>query len=617
MSQFSDIKILVTKLEKQFTESLQSLKTQFEEKIRALTINNTIDENKLSESLVQEITERQRRSKNIIMFNVSESKAVNPTERQNHDIGKIKQFLKEVSEDGSNVTGVVRLGKTSQKPRPLRISFSDENKVLNVLKNKQKVQDKYKEVKIKADETPMQREKDRTLSRGGGVCIYVLNNLEKEKIEVEVLEHLDSSPIESLWLNIKWSELELNIACMYRPPNLASEDDVALLNLLIDASSSLKNLIIFGDFNYPELNWDCPSPTDGNTQSANFMSTYISTNLLQLIKKPTRFRAGNNPSLLDLILVNDPGLISTIEYEAPVGNSDHIVILANTQMNYRVSQTYTQQDKLSIMHLTITKRIEILIMIGYGDKTRSQNTVCEMFNQKYPNKHINQSTVSKIEKKFREHGNVNDLPKRRRPKVANEEMSLNVLLSVQENHHASSRTLGQQHGISHSSIQKILRTHKYHPYKVQLIHELNEDDPDRRVQFCEQMLTICNANPMFLRNLIFCNESTFTLNGIVNRQKYRYWADVNPHWVMEAHTNTWMGNGNTCPQKVNVWAGIVGNRVVGPYFFEGYSSRITLSSVLGGGSSTTNQSGGLCPVYLASLSRWTTFGLLLGDNWMR
>ncbi|KAJ8958616.1 hypothetical protein NQ318_016338, partial [Aromia moschata] len=182
--------------------------------------------------------------------------------------------------------------------------------------------------------------KDRTLSRGGGVCIY-----RKEKIEVEVLEHLDSSPIESLWLNIKWSELELNIACVYRPPNLASEDDVALLNLLIDASSSLKNLIIFGDFNYPELNWDCPSPTDGNTQSANFMNTYISTNLLQLIKKPTRFRAGNNPSLLDLILVNDPGLISTIEYEAPVGNSDHIVILAITQMNYRVSQTYTQQDK--------------------------------------------------------------------------------------------------------------------------------------------------------------------------------------------------------------------------------------------------------------------------------
>ncbi|KAJ8937679.1 hypothetical protein NQ318_002826 [Aromia moschata] len=151
--------------------------------------------------------------------------------------------------------------------------------------------------------------------------------------------------------------------------------------------------------------------------------------------------------------------------------------------------------------VAIRIRREILIMIGCGDTTRSQNTVCETFNQKYPNKHINQSTVSKIEKRFRAHGNVNDLPKGRRPKVANEEMSLNVLLSVQENHHASSRTLGQQRGILHLSIQKILRTHKYYPYKVQLIHELNEYDPDRRVQFCGQMLTICNANPMF-RNAI-------------------------------------------------------------------------------------------------------------------
>ncbi|KAJ8959909.1 hypothetical protein NQ318_011647 [Aromia moschata] len=67
------------------------------------------------------------------------------------------------------------------------------------------------------------------------------------------------------------------------------------------------------------------------------------------------------------------------------------------------------------------------------------------------------------------------------------------------------------------------------------------------------MLTICNANPMFLINSIFSDESTFTRNGTVNRQNCRYRADVNPHWIMEAHTQY--------PQKVNVWAVIVGNRV--------------------------------------------------------
>ncbi|KAJ8952018.1 hypothetical protein NQ318_023459 [Aromia moschata] len=217
-----------------------------------------------------------------------------------------------------------------------------------------------------------------------------------------------------------------------------------------------------------------------------------------------------------------------------------------------------------------------------------------MFNQKYPNKHINQSTVSKIEKKFRDHGNVTGLSKGRRPKVANEEMSLNKII-MHLLVHSDSNTAYYIY-----PFKKSLGLTKYHPYKVQLVHELNEDDPDRRVQFCEQMLTrgkeahrpclighmkrtcprtwgkseracpgytlaplhhICNANLMFLRNLICSDESTFTLNRTVNRQNCRYWADVNPHWVMEARIQY--------PQKVNVWAGIVGNRVVGPYFFEG------------------------------------------------
>nr|CAH7731629.1 unnamed protein product [Callosobruchus chinensis] len=34
-------------------------------------------------------------------------------------------------------------------------------------------------------------------------------------------------------------------------------------------------------------------------------------------------------------------------------------------------------------------------------------------------------------------------------------------------------------GISRTSIQRILKHYKWHPYKIQLLHELNEDDHDR------------------------------------------------------------------------------------------------------------------------------------------
>jgi len=42
------------------------------------------------------------------------------------------------------------------------------------------------------------------------------------------------------------------------------------------------------------------------------------------------------------------------------------------------------------------------------------------------------------------------------------------------------------------------------------------------------------------------------LNGTVNRHNCRYWADENPHWMREAHTQY--------AKKVNVWAGIINNK---------------------------------------------------------
>nr|CAH7735102.1 unnamed protein product [Callosobruchus chinensis] len=54
----------------------------------------------------------------------------------------------------------------------------------------------------------------------------------------------------------------------------------------------------------------------------------------------------------------------------------------------------------------------------------------------------------------------------------------------------STRKMSEVTGISRTSIQRILKHYKWHPYKIQLLHELNEDDHDRRLQFCEIMSPI-------------------------------------------------------------------------------------------------------------------------------
>ncbi|CAH0546067.1 unnamed protein product [Brassicogethes aeneus] len=40
-----------------------------------------------------------------------------------------------------------------------------------------------------------------------------------------------------------------------------------------------------------------------------------------------------------------------------------------------------------------------------------------------------------------------------------------------------------------------MKKEKYHPYKIRLVQQLNEDDPDCRLQFCEIIMNLCNNNP--------------------------------------------------------------------------------------------------------------------------
>lgn len=61
------------------------------------------------------------------------------------------------------------------------------------------------------------------------------------------------------------------------------------------------------------------------------------------------------------------------------------------------------------MHFSETETIEILIVLGCGDKSRTQLQVCHLFNDKI--------RVIKIEKKFHDHDHVSDLLKTGHPNI--------------------------------------------------------------------------------------------------------------------------------------------------------------------------------------------------------
>jgi len=81
------------------------------------------------------------------------------------------------------------------------------------------------------------------------------------------------------------------------------------------ASLKATHLMIVGDFNYPNIDWSTTTTTKDNQHtSQKCISTVRDVFLHQHVTEPTRYRHGQNPNVLDLILPNGENVIKSIEY---------------------------------------------------------------------------------------------------------------------------------------------------------------------------------------------------------------------------------------------------------------------------------------------------------------
>ncbi|PKU33628.1 dtw domain-containing protein 2 [Limosa lapponica baueri] len=158
--------------------------------------------------------------------------------------------------------------------------------------------------------------KDRLGRRGGGVALYVNDQL-------ECMEHhlgMDEDPTESLWVKIKRSTGagDVTVGVCYRSPDQGDRVDEALYRQ-IGAASRSQTLVLMGDFNHPDICWK--DNTAGHKKSRKFLE-YVDDNfLLQMVEKPTKKGA-----VLDLILTNNEGLVGNVKLKGSLGCSDHEMV---------------------------------------------------------------------------------------------------------------------------------------------------------------------------------------------------------------------------------------------------------------------------------------------------
>lgn len=108
-----------------------------------------------------------------------------------------------------------------------------------------------------------------------------------------------------------------------------------------------------------------------------------------------------------------------------------------------------------------------------------------------------------------------------------------------------------------------MKSHSYKPFKIHISQTLQPGDPERRLAYCLWLREEINRQGNnFLNKIIWSDETKFTNCGIFNRHNEHIWSIENPE-----------GNRQGRPQvrfDINVWAGILGDRILGPFLFEGH-----------------------------------------------
>ncbi|CAH1986436.1 unnamed protein product [Acanthoscelides obtectus] len=122
----------------------------------------------------------------------------------------------------------------------------------------------------------------------------------------------------------------------------------------------------------------------------------------------------------------------------------------------------------------------------------------EIFNERHENSNVHRKYVLELVAKFRETGSVANKKRNIENPIRNEAIEVRTVC-----------------GVSRRTVQRILKAHSFHPYKIHLLQELNEDDFDRRLQFCEEMNVIDPALTAIIENQ---NDRRYIANRLMFQQ---------------------------------------------------------------------------------------------------
>jgi hypothetical protein len=158
--------------------------------------------------------------------------------------------------------------------------------------------------------------------------------------------------------------------------------------------------------------------------------------------------------------------------------------------------------------------------------------------------------------RFRDTGSVQDRNRSGRPSVLSDDSLDDIRQTLLRS--LSLRKLSLQSGLSYGSVHEATKILKLHPSRVHAMHELEEPDKEKRLQYCRWFTHFIRGGIHILDKVLYSDEAWFHLSGYVNSQNSRIWSVENPHTFHERPLHS---------LKVAVWCAVSRRRIIGPIFF--------------------------------------------------
>ena len=196
----------------------------------------------------------------------------------------------------------------------------------------------------------------------------------------------------------------------------------------------------------------------------------------------------------------------------------------------------------------------------YGQANGNSSLARRLYEEKYPQRVIpHHGIFARLHQRLAETGkfskNTTDVGASVKVTPEEEEAVLNY---INENPTTSIRKMALALNLTHSTIWRLLKKHLLYPYHIQKVHALLPTDFPLRVAFCRWFQDRIRANRPFLAQVCFTDEANFSRDAIINFHNDHWWAQENPHAYSQ--------NNHQQQFSVNVWVGIIGDYLIGPYF---------------------------------------------------